>query len=96
MQNAIRVAIIHRNRLFREGLAFVLSQQRGIRSCPWSLRIHAMNLPGAANASAIRPSDSHESEAQGLARLCSHPYGHIWPPQPYAHALNLRLQPCRL
>jgi hypothetical protein len=30
MQNAIRVAIIHRNRLFREGLAFVLSQQRGI------------------------------------------------------------------
>ncbi len=30
MQSAIRVAIIHRNRLFREGLAFVLSQQRGI------------------------------------------------------------------
>jgi len=30
MQNAIRVAIIHRNRLFREGLAFVLSQQRGL------------------------------------------------------------------
>jgi DNA-binding NarL/FixJ family response regulator len=30
MQNAIRVAIIHRNRLFREGLAFVLSQRRGI------------------------------------------------------------------
>ena len=30
MQNAIRVAIIRRNRLFREGLAFVLSQQRGI------------------------------------------------------------------
>jgi DNA-binding NarL/FixJ family response regulator len=30
MQNAIRVAIIHRNRLFRERLAFVLSQQRGI------------------------------------------------------------------
>jgi two-component system, NarL family, nitrate/nitrite response regulator NarL len=30
MQNAIRVAIIHRNRLFREGLAFVLSQQSGI------------------------------------------------------------------
>ena len=30
MQNVIRVAIIHRNRLFREGLAFVLSQQRGI------------------------------------------------------------------
>jgi DNA-binding NarL/FixJ family response regulator len=27
MQSAIRVAIIHRNRLFREGLAFVLSQQ---------------------------------------------------------------------
>jgi two-component system, NarL family, nitrate/nitrite response regulator NarL len=27
MQNAIRVAIIHRNRLFREGLAYVLSQQ---------------------------------------------------------------------
>jgi two-component system, NarL family, nitrate/nitrite response regulator NarL len=30
MQNAIRVAIIHRNRLFREGLAFVLSQQQNI------------------------------------------------------------------
>jgi DNA-binding NarL/FixJ family response regulator len=30
MQSAIRVAIVHRNRLFREGLAFVLSQQRGI------------------------------------------------------------------
>ena len=30
MQNAIRVAIIHRNRVFREGLAFVLSQQQNI------------------------------------------------------------------
>jgi DNA-binding NarL/FixJ family response regulator len=27
MQNAIKVAIIHRNRLFREGLVYVLSQQ---------------------------------------------------------------------
>jgi two-component system NarL family response regulator len=30
MQKAIRVAIIHRNRLFREGLAYVLSQQHDI------------------------------------------------------------------
>jgi DNA-binding NarL/FixJ family response regulator len=30
MENAIRVAIIHRNRLFREGLAVVLSQQPDI------------------------------------------------------------------
>jgi DNA-binding NarL/FixJ family response regulator len=30
MQNAIRIAIIHRNRLFREGLAFALSQQHDI------------------------------------------------------------------
>jgi DNA-binding NarL/FixJ family response regulator len=30
MQDAIRVAIIHRNRLFREGLAFALSQQHDI------------------------------------------------------------------
>jgi DNA-binding NarL/FixJ family response regulator len=30
MQGAIRVAIIHRNRLFREGLALVLSQQQDI------------------------------------------------------------------
>lgn len=30
MQNVIRIAVIHPNRLFREGLAFVLSQQRGI------------------------------------------------------------------
>lgn len=30
MENAIRVAVIHRNRLFREGLAIVLSQQPDI------------------------------------------------------------------
>src|SRR5262245_13841339 len=30
MQNPIRVAIVHRNRLFREGLAYVLSQQHDI------------------------------------------------------------------
>jgi two-component system, NarL family, nitrate/nitrite response regulator NarL len=30
VENAIRVGIIHRNRLFREGLAFVLSQQQDI------------------------------------------------------------------
>jgi hypothetical protein len=41
------------------------------RSCTWSLRINAMTLPGAANAPSIRPSYSHESGAQGLARLCS-------------------------
>ena len=30
MKGAIRIVIIHRKRLFREGLAFVLSQQQGI------------------------------------------------------------------
>ena len=30
MENAIKVGIIHRNRLFREGLAFALSQQQDI------------------------------------------------------------------
>jgi hypothetical protein len=60
-------------------------------SCTSSLRINAMTLPGAANASSTQPSQSPESGAQGLARLCFPPYGHTWPPQPSDHSPTMPL-----
>jgi SRSO17 transposase len=54
--------------------AYVVFAPQG--SCPCSVRINAMDLSGAANASVTRPSSSHSSGAQGLVRRCSHPYGH--------------------